>query len=120
MDYKAFGCYFSLLFAQWNKGTIPKDTKKMASLCRGVPVDEFVNEIWPQLAPCYQQDTDPDRLFQPRLREEYEIAFQEWKKTSEAGKKGSGIREENKKSNNGHKPKIKSPIQNTQDEDTTL
>lgn len=85
MPLEAQGAYVRLLCHQWLEGSIPGDLRRLARLCQ---VDEgTMSAIWDEVGPCF--DSEGDRLFNARLREQRQER-EEWVEKCRRGGKASG------------------------------
>lgn len=90
MDNRQIGIYLRLLSHQWDHGSLPLDIPLLAKIA-GEDIKEFETIWWDDpLQACFENDTNvtDQRLFNPRLRLEWEQMRAEFEAKSIAGKKG--------------------------------
>lgn len=111
MDRLQFGAFLRLLFHQWEEGSIPNDAQRIAWILtegpRATEPDEIIGasfnqheqgtlgaplegSLWVGLKPCFRVDAnDPDRLYNPRCREDRDAWLDKKAQASRDGKAGA-------------------------------
>lgn len=92
MNLEEIGAYCLLLEHQWIQGKLPKDTKKLARLCR--TTEEKFKEIWSEISDCFEE-TD-EGIINPRMHDERKNAMKKKRKLKKAGRKGGKKSSKNK------------------------
>jgi uncharacterized protein YdaU (DUF1376 family) len=85
------GIYIRLLCFEWDNGTLPNNTKKLAGIAR-CPLDTF-NQAWEAVKEKFVSNGS-DRLINERMEEVRKIQDEYRQKQSESGKKGIEAKKE--------------------------
>lgn len=89
MTNQEVGCYIKLLCHQWKAGSIPSEIDKIARLCK--ENGTAMAQLWPSIKPCFKENGD-GRLFNQRLKEEWEKLEAFRRERSASGQRGAASR----------------------------